>query len=183
MEQDRDSIANILLDGGVGIIPTDTLYGIVGSALNADAVERIYKLKKRNKKKPLIVLIPEIDTLEQFGVVLSESLRKQLSAYWPGPYSVILPVIDEQFDYLSCGSDTIAFRVPDKQDLIELLRATGPLVAPSANTEGNPPAEHIGAAKKYFGSDVDFYVDGGELNNKPSTVLEFDGDEARIVRE
>ncbi|MEK7118202.1 MAG: L-threonylcarbamoyladenylate synthase [Patescibacteria group bacterium] len=172
----------ILNNGGIGVLPTDTLYGLVGSALLPKTVERIYKVKERSLDKPLIVLIDDIEEVEQFGVVLSEKLIAQLHDYWPGAYSIILPTIDEEFFYLNHGSGTIAFRLPDKDDLRELLRKTGPVAAPSANVEGRPPARTIEEAQKYFGADVDFYIDGGELGGKPSTILDLTEDELRIVR-
>lgn len=181
--QDFNDAAEIIQEGGAGVLPTDTLYGLVGSALMPDTVDRIYKLKERNSLKPLIVLISDTEQLEQFGIELSESLVEQLESYWPGAYSIILPTLDDQFEYLSRNTDTIAFRLPDNNELRELIRVTGPIVAPSANPEGFPPATTVDAAKKYFGTDVDFYVDGGELVGKPSTILAFDDDEIKVVRE
>lgn len=180
--QENDSVIGILKAGGVGVLPTDTLYGLVGSALMPETVERVYTLRHRDLRKPLIVLIADILELEQFGVVLSEKLVAQLGSYWPGAYSIILPTIDENFSYLHRGGDTIAFRLPDKEDLRELIRETGPLVAPSANIEGRPPSQTIEQARKYFGTDVDFYVDEGELSGKPSTVLELEGEGVIFVR-
>ena len=194
--QDFNDAAAIIQEGGVGGLPTDTLYGLVGSALMPDTVDRIYKLKERNSLKPLIVLISDIAQLEQFGIELSEALVEQLESYWPhggaeegdtsagesGAYSIILPTLDDQFEYLSRNTDTIAFRLPDNNELRELIRATGPIVAPSANPEGFPPAITVDAAKKYFGTDVDFYVDGGDLSGKPSTILVLDDDEIKVVR-
>lgn len=186
MLQNEELIAALRL-GGVGVLPTDTLYGLVASALLPDAVQRVYELKRRNETKPLIVLIADIEELEQFGVEISDHLIQQLTPYWPGTAhlkseaggacSVILPVIDDQFEYLSRGTDAIAFRIPDNEELRDFLRETGPLVAPSANVEGRAPAETISEARRYFGTDVDFYVDGGELRGKPSTLLEFSGKE------
>lgn len=182
MDTDLQTAAEILEQGGVGVLATDTLYGIVGSALSSETVERIYALKQRNHTKPLIVLIAQVEDLEQFGVVLSEKLITQLKQYWPGPYSILLPVIDDQFEYIHRGTDQIAFRIPDKPELLQLLEQTGPLVAPSANMEGMPPAKTTQEARNYFGTDVDFYVDEGECNNKASTILSFDGDEIAIER-
>lgn len=199
---ERDDIIDTLKNGGVGILPTDTLYGLVGSALLPEAVERIYELKQRDPNKALIVLIADVEDVEQFGVVLSEELTGAargessgglLGHYWPadvasdgagkpGSYSIILPTIDEEFSYLHREGGTIAFRLPDKEDLRELIREVGPLVAPSANVEGKPPARTVEEAQKYFGSDVDFYVDGGELAGRPSTIIEFDGEGIRIIR-
>ncbi len=179
---DNEDIAAMIAEGAVGVFPTDTLYGLIGSALNPDAVERIYFLKQRNSTKPLIVLINDIAMLESFGVELSEKLEERLREYWPGPYSIVLPTIDEQFEYLSRGHDTIAFRLPDNEQLRELITIAGPLVAPSANPEGRPPATTTEEARAYFGSDAEFYVDGGTLEGPPSTLIEFDGDEVTTLR-
>ena len=193
---DTSIISESINEGGVGIIPTDTIYGLVGSALLPDTIDRIYQLKRRDKNKPLIVLISDIDQMEQFGIELPERLIEQLEHYWPhggateidaprgkpGAYSIILPTIDDQFEYLSRNTDAIAFRLPDNEELRELIRETGPIVAPSANVEGMAPATTIEEARKYFGTDVDFYIDGGELTGKPSTLLEFDGEEVSILR-
>ncbi len=178
-----DDIASVIATGGVGVFPTDTLYGLIGSALLPDAVDRIYELKRRDLHKPLIVLISDLVQLEQFGIELSEGLILQLANYWPGAYSIILPSMDDQFEYLTRGTDTIAFRLPDKTELIELINQVGPLVAPSANIEGLPPATSVEEAQKYFGSDIEFYVDSGDLEGKPSTILRFDGDGVEIIRE
>jgi L-threonylcarbamoyladenylate synthase len=180
---DTSIIIESINEGGVGIIPTDTIYGLVGSALLPDTIDRIYQLKRRDKNKPLIVLISDIEQMEQFGIELSERLTEQLESYWPGAYSIILPTIDDQFEYLSRNTDAIAFRLPDNEELRELIRETGPIVAPSANIEGSVPATTIEEARKYFGTDVDFYIDGGELTGKPSTLLEFDGEEVNILRD
>ena len=181
-ESEARSIADILMQGGVGVIPTDTLYGLVGSALIPEAVDRIYDLKHRDSKKPLIVLISDLVQLEQFGIELSQGLLVQLGAYWPGPYTIILPTLDDQFEYLSRGTDTIAFRLPSNEELCALISEVGPLVAPSANTEGVPPATTVEQAQKYFGTDVEFYIDGGELDNKASTILRLDGDAVEVIR-
>lgn len=176
------SLAEILKKGGVGVLATDTIYGLVGSALSSEVVGRIYKLKKRNPAKPFIVLISSAKDVEKFGVAFTTKLITRLKKYWPGHYSIILPVLGKQFEYIHRGTNKIAFRVPDKKDLLELLGQTGPLVAPSANIEGMPPAQNIEEAQNYFGENVDFYIDEGELKNQASTILSFEGDEVVIKR-
>lgn len=176
---------SLLIEGGIGVLPTDTLYGVVGSARIPETVERIYTLKRRDPAKPFIVLVSRPDDLEEFGVVLSQALRDQLAQYWsPGhvPTSIILPTIDAQFDYLDRGTGMIAFRMPQKDTLLDILKETGPLVAPSANMEGEPPAKTVAEARRYFGTDVDFYVDGGTLEGKASTIIELNEDGMRVVR-
>jgi L-threonylcarbamoyladenylate synthase len=180
---DKEQVIETLTQGGVGVLRTDTLYGLVGSAFSNEAVERIYDLKQRYGRKPFIVLIPSIEDIERFGVVISTELESRLKNYWPGPYSIILPTIDEEFEYLSRGTDSIAFRLPDDEELIEILSATGPLVAPSANIEGKPPATTVEEARRYFGDSIDFYFDGGEASGKASTVIRLDGEDAEVVRD
>ncbi len=164
-------VARILKDGGVAVIPTDTVYGIVGLAIKPETVARIYRLRKRNLKKPMIVLIASLRELAQFDVHLSSAITRFLRGAWPGRVSVALPVRGKKWEYLHRGTEYIAFRVPLKKTLRELLMKTGPLVAPSANLEGKPPAKALREAKKYFGTKVDCYVDGGELVRQPSTLV------------
>lgn len=182
MDTDIERAIIIIQNGGVGVLPTDTLYGLVGSALNVDVVDHIYDLKQRNPDKPLIVLISDVAQLEQFGIITSDSLIERLRTYWPGPYTVILPTVDDQFEYLHRGTNNIAFRLPDDEQLIDFISQTGPIVAPSANVEGMPPAGNTEEARSYFGTDVDFYVDGEELRGNPSTIISFDGEEVIIER-
>lgn len=171
------AITPALLRGEVGILPTDTMYGIVGVALRTTTVQKIYALRKRNPKKPMIILIGDIRDIKKFGVVLNASTSRLLKKVWPGKVSVILPISHTRraalikFKYLHRGTRSLAFRLPQPTWLRALLRKTGPLVAPSANFEGKPPAKTIAAAKKYFGDRVAFSMDVGRLTSKPSTLI------------
>ncbi len=172
-----------LKHGAIGVLPTDTIYGIVGSALRKKTVERIYALRKRNRKKPMIVLIGSVADLKKFRVRLPSALRPLFSKYWPGRVSIALPCRSKKFEYLHCGTKTIAFRLPAPAWLMRLLKKTGPLVAPSANIEGKPPARTIREAKKYFGGGVDFYVDRGRIDSNPSALLKIAADGTiRVLR-
>src|SRR3989344_4954201 len=86
----KAKIIKILKRGGIGVLPTDTLYGLVGLALNKKTVELIYKVRKRNPKKPLIILISSLKDLELFGIRLSSPTKKILNKLWPGKVSIIL---------------------------------------------------------------------------------------------
>ncbi len=179
----------ILKNGGVGVIPTDTIYGIVGSALDPDAVIKISGRKERTPGKGFIVLISSIEDLNTFGVELSDPAKIFLRKFWPGKVSVELYYDNPKFSYLRRPEGCNAFRLPDKSDLIEALKQTGPLIAPSANPQGLPPARSIEEAKKYFGptigeggDKVDFYEDGGTLESAPSTLVRIVGDKIEVLR-
>ena len=178
----RDEAIEILKAGGVGVLLTDTLYGIVGQALNKKTVQRIYKIKGRNGNKPLIILISSLDDLRLFDIVVDEKLKKELIEFWPGTTSIILPCNKQKFKYLHRGHNTLAFRIPMKRSLRNILKISGPLVAPSANPEGYPPAQNTSEAKKYFGDSIDFYISGGKSSRKPSSIIKIEKNKIQIIR-
>lgn len=179
-------IIKILKSGGVGIMPTDTLYGLVGSAFSKKAINRIYKIKKRNKKKKLIVLISSLKDLKKFGINLPLRRGSAQGARGSDTLHKLWPHATQSWrgkpEAVSVILNNIAFRLPAKKSLIEILKKTGPLVAPSANPEGLKPAENIAQAKKYFGDKVDFYLAGGRLKNKPSKLVKIKGDKIVVLR-
>lgn len=166
----KQEVAQILKTGGVGVVPTDTIYGLSASAFRPEAIDRIYRLKKKDQSQPLIVLIANIETLEKFDILVTHHQNTVLEKLWPGPVSVILP-----------GGR--AFRLPDKPDLIELIKQAGPLVSTSANLSGAPPATTIEEAREYFGDAVDFYLDGGQLSGAPSTLISLARGKLEILRQ
>ncbi len=118
--------------------------------------------------------------LKRFAIDISKEQELVLKKYWsfaknqdfqPGPTSIVLDCSDEKFAYLHRGTKTLAFRIPAPKALRDLLLKTGPLIAPSANTEKFPASENIINAKEYFGDTVDLYVDGGPVASKASKVI------------
>ena len=174
-------LLTILQQGGIGVLPTDTIYGLVTSALNPEAVGRLYRLKARDTAKPSIILIGDIKQLDLFGI--SEADKRKAGRYWPGPISLVLACHDKAFSYLHHGTNSLAFRLPDNQQLWELLERSGPLVAPSANPQSKKPAQTIAEAQHYFGDKVDFYVDGGKLSGKPSKLISLLNKTPKILRD
>jgi len=169
----NQKLINIIKSGGLAVIPTDTIYGIITSATNEKAVKKVYEIKNRTPEKPFIILIADISDLGIFNVSLPIDLLSSLSDYWPGPNSLILSCNDLKFDYLSRGTKTLALRLPNDKLLRDFVRQTGPLVAPSANPEGHKPAINIDEAINYFDNKIDFFVDAGVISNKqPSNLID-----------
>lgn len=187
------NLVKVLKDGGVVIMPTDTLYGIVGKAKNPKVVERIYNIRKRSPDKPCIILIGNFSELKKFGIVLTEMQKNKIGKYLPAevsaktgrePTSFILDCPDESLRYLHRGTKTLAFRIPFPKALRDLLLKVGSLIAPSANLEARPPSKTISEAKKYFREAVDLYLNGGQLNGKASKVIQLHKDgSVSILRE
>ena len=158
--------------GSIGVLPTDTLYGLVASALDRRAIERVYRVRRRNPQKPAIILVGSLADLKRFGVYPTVRTLALLKRLWPGPVSVVLPCPLKKFTYLHRGTKKLAFRLPRPFWLRRLVKRTGPLIAPSANPEGKPPAATIHEARAYFKNAVDFYVDHGRLCRAPSSVIQ-----------
>ena len=174
--------ALLLKEGAIGVIPTDTIYGICASALNRKAAEEVYRLKRRDPSKQMIILIHAPNDLKTFGVFLSVKQKKVLEKLWPGKVSVILKVSGggRKFDYLHRGTKTLAFRLPKNRKLLDILKISGPIVAPSANFEGGKTAKNINEARRYFGKSV-FYYGKRTLNGKSSTLVDL-RDGIKILR-
>ena len=194
-------MASILKRGGVAVMPTDTTYGIVGSALNEKTVNEIYRLRKRDLDKPFIVLIADKKDLKKFNVSPTSVQEKILDRVWPktissdeivrptdsnrfrpGPTSVILPCSGDRFAYLHRGKKTLAFRLPNDESLRGILRETGPLVAPSANPQGHPVAKTISEARAYFGHHANVYRGGGTVVALPSKLIDITDGTEKVLR-
>lgn len=175
----EDTELQQLLDAGaVGVMPTDTVYGLVCRAADEQAVGRLYKLKSR-EHKPGTVIAADVKQLIELGI--KARYLKAVEQFWPGGVSVIIPSRD--LEYIHVGQQGIAVRVPESARLNALLQKTGPLLTSSANQPGEPPANNIAEAQAYFGDNADFYVDGGDLSgHKPSTVIRVVDDAIEVVR-
>lgn len=169
-----------LKNGLVGVIPSDTLYGLMAAAANEAAVTRLYSLKSR-EAKPGTLIAHSIDQLVELGIK-----RRYLTAverYWPGPISIVIP-LGFALPYLHQGKQSLAIRIPADEKLQALLKQTGPLMTTSANLTGESPANTIQEATKIFDDKVDFYVDGGDLSNaQPSTIIRIVDDAVEVLRE
>ncbi len=176
-------LALFFKEGGIAVMPTDTIYGVCGSALKKEAVERIYKIRRRSSGKPFIVLVSGLKDLKIFGIRLLKKDKKLLQKIWPAKISVVLPCRSKKYAYLHRGTNSLAFRMPKNKFLLQLLKLSGPLVAPSANPERKKPAETIKEAKKYFDKKIDFYVEGGRLVSKSSTLIKVENGKIVMLRE
>jgi L-threonylcarbamoyladenylate synthase len=174
------TVQQLLSPAAVGVIPTDTVYGIVARAADPRAVERLYHIKRR-EAKPGTIIAASREQLEALG--LKHRYLKAVEQFWPGAVSVVIPAADPALAYLHQGKMSLAVRIPDDTNLQKLLEQTGPLLTSSANQPDQPPATTIDRAKNYFGDQVDFYEDGGDLSHhQPSTIIRIVDDAIEVLR-
>lgn len=170
-----------LMDGAVGVLPTDTLYGLVCRAQDPAAVAKLYALKHR-ENKPGTVIAADTQQLQSLG--LSQQHVDAASAYWPGPASVLVTAGDD-LRMLTQSKPELACRVVSgPPQLLDVLRVTGPLLTTSANAPGERVANTVPEAEQYFGESVDFYVDGGDMSqNLPSTLVRITDTSPEVLRQ
>ncbi len=167
----NEEVINIIKAGGVGVIPTDTIYGIVGSASNEDAINRIHQIKNRPTDKKMIVLIGNRGQLPALGIIPNDKEIQALNEFWPGPVSIILST-DGSMPFLHADDNTLGVRLPAETWLRQLINQTGPIVATSANVAGEPTPRDIELIKQQLPG-LDFYVEG-PTNSEPSRLGKID---------
>ena len=166
--------------GGVGIIPTDTVYGLVCAANNEQACKRLYALKDRDTK-PGTIIASSIDQIVSLGI--KRSYLRGAEEFWPHSISVVVPC-ESNLSYVHLGQNSLAVRVPKSAEFRSFLDKSGPLLSTSANMPGEPTALTVGEAQQIFKDTVDFYVDGGSLDGRnPSTVLRIVDDAVEVLRQ
>lgn len=165
-------------------IPTETVYGLAGSAFSEEAIEKIYALKNRPHFNPLIVHIKSADYLSEVATEIPLKAQQLARAFWPGPLTLVLKKKDCIPGAVTAGKDTVAVRMPDHALALALLeRIDFPLVAPSANPFGSISptcAQHV---YNYFGEQLKVVLDGGVCKRGiESTIIGFDQDEPLLYR-
>jgi len=173
------TLIDLLKNGSVGVVPSDTVYGLMANAHDQAAVARLYALKDRDLN-PGTIIAASVAQLELLG--LKARYLHAVEQYWPNPLSVIIPC-GEELAYLHLGKSSLAVRIPADEALRTLLMQTGPLLTSSANHPGMPVAEDLAEAQAYFGDLVDFYVDAGDLGVRPaSTIIRVVDDAIEVLR-
>lgn len=170
---DIDTIAMELLEGKIGVLPTDTIYGLHCLASRKDLIKKVAQLKNREETMPMITLISSFADLTSYGISLNDFGRKALENLWPGRNTVIFELPDHS---------TVGLRFPDNPFLTSVIKKTGPLISTSANVHEKPNALDVDEAYGYFGDKVDFYVNAGSLNNPPSKIFKLHANSLEKLR-
>ena len=172
----------LILDGAVGVFPTETFYGLGGNALDESAVERVFTCKQRPVEKSLLILIKR-DWLLDIAVV-TEKIDTLLDEFWPGALTIVLPANKKLPDFLRGPGNTIAVRHSPSKFVDELLGIMNkPLIGTSANLSGHPNCRTVVEASKQLGPLVEFWLDGGlTKGGLPSTIVDAVEPDFKIIR-
>ena len=180
-----DRAAELIAEGELVAVPTETVYGLAGNGLDADAVEMIYEVKGRPPVKALSLMVPGSAAMEKYCEDVSPQAKLLADSFWPGPLTIVLTSKDIVPEIVRAGGSTVALRCPDHPMTLELLHKCGlPLAAPSANPSGEPSPKNADAVLGYFDGKIAAVMDGGEcILGTESTIIDMSAAPYRILRQ
>ena len=185
IRDDLNKAAEIIRRGGLVGVPTETVYGLAGNGLDADAVRQIYEVKGRPEVKPLALMVHDAGEMERYCADVPEAAKVLAGRFWPGPLSIVLRArTDLVPEIVRAGGKTVSLRCPDHPMTLEALRLAGlPFAAPSANPSGQPSPKTAEEVYAYFEGRIDAVIDGGPCGlGLESTILDMSGAPDRIQR-
>ena len=176
--------ANVIMQGGLVAIPTETVYGLGANGLDESAVAKIFEAKGRPQDNPLILHICGPEQIELFCHHIPQAAYDLAERFWPGPLTIVLPARSVVPKRTTGGLSTVAVRCPDSDVTREIIRISGvPLAAPSANISGKPStttAEHV---RHDHDGRIDAIVDGGSCRvGVESTIVDLTEERPRLLR-
>lgn len=171
----------ILRRGGVVACPTETLQGLLASALDPLAVQRVVQAKQRGPE-PIALIIPNVEALDAIAIEISPATRALTVKHWPGPLTLLVRAHGALAPEL-VRDGKVGVRIPGPSPALDLVRAFGaPLTATSCNPSGQAPARTEAEARAYFVNVIDEFVPGDAPGGAPSTVVDASVDPPRVIR-
>lgn len=179
-----EEVTDILLEGGIVALPTDTVYGLAAVSTNGDAVRRLYEIKGRERNKSIPLLIHSTKGLAHLVRQVPDAVRPLLESHWPGGLTVVFRKYQSAFAEVT-SDDTIGLRMPNHTVTLAVLSMVArPLAVTSANLSGKPPALTADDVLESFGDSIECVLDAGRTPGKrASTVLSVIESPFRILRE
>lgn len=177
---------NILTSGGIGIFPTDTVYGIGCRLDNEDALKRLFAIRNRPEEKAVLAVVDSIEMAEEYLLSIPQDVRSQLiDRYWPGGLTIVLPCRTEKVPPIARGGGlTLGVRQTNHSILLQILKELKvPLVAPSANFAGEPTPRTFEEVNRKLLSMVDCVIEGKSGGDEPSTVIDCSVTPWKIIRQ
>lgn len=175
---------NLINNGELAIVPTDTVYGIIADATNEEAIKKVYMAKRRSFSKPLIIMVSSIEMLKKYVKNISDVEKRLIEKYWPGRLTILFKRNNKISDLLTNSGDYIGIRLPDNKELCKLMNMLNkPLVSTSANISDNMTITEISMLEDELKNSISYIVDGGILDDLPSTLIKVEDEKIIFLRE
>lgn len=172
-----------LREGGVILMPTETVYGLFADSQQASAVEAIYRLKGRDRTKPLSLNVTSLKEIYAFSTHHPDYLDRLYKTFLPGPLTIILEANERVPYWVNAGKATIGFRVPNHSGLLSMIETIGPLAGTSANLSGKTSGHHFQDIQEQFNGQLPGLADDASLSGVDSTVLDLTQTTPTILRQ
>lgn len=175
----------ILQSGGIVGYPTESFYGLAVDIENEEAIERLFSIKERDRKKPLLIILPDLNSLEKYAAGIPDSAVKLMKEFWPGGLTMLLKADPIVSTLLTAGTEKIGVRYSSHSLATSLAETINrPVTGTSANISGYAPCTRAEEVHEYFGQAVDLILDGGQTRGgKGSTILDITKEPPEILRE
>jgi L-threonylcarbamoyladenylate synthase len=178
----RQRAAAVLNDGGLVVVPTDTVYGVLANPFHPDAGTRVFAARQASRSVPLPVVIHNPRQLPALAKEVTEAAERLMASYWPGPVTLLLRSGDTMAWDLGDDVSAVAFRMPAEPVLLQILASTGPLACTGAGRAGEPAATTVVEAQAALGEAVALYIDGGPRQGQVSTIVDVSRGGAEVRR-
>lgn len=184
LKKELNNLVKIINDGNLIIMPTDTIYGIIGDSTNVETIKKVYEIKKRDYHKPLLILVSNLDMLKRYIKNINDLEKKVIKKYWPGKLTIIFEKNSNVNELLTSNTSFIGIRLPDNKDLINLInKVKKPLISTSANISNNNPITNVKMIEKEMKEKISTIIDGGEIKANSSTIVQVINNKIKIIRE
>jgi len=176
---------DIVTSGGVIAYPTDTFYGLGVDPVNRAAVTKLFVIKGRHARQPILLLIPDVSSVKDWVAEVTPQAEALMKRFWPGPLTLVFKAKEGIVPEITAGTGTIGLRIPGNPLTLRLLTYLGTaLTGTSANISGERSLETAEEAAAAVGGSVDLILDGGRTaGGKPSTVVDVTSDRLKMIRE
>lgn len=179
-----DEIMSVINNKELVILPTDTVYGIVGDALDENVIHKVFDAKKRDYSKPLILMVSSIDMLKKYVKNISNLEQILIDRYWPGKLTILFEKNEFVSDLITSNSNLVGIRYPDNKEIVELIdRLDKPLISTSCNISSKEVITRVDMIEKEILDKISYVYDGGELSNVSSTIVQVIDNRIKIIRD
>ena len=178
-----DKIVNEIEKGNLVVTPTDTIYGIMGDALNKDVIKKVFQIKNRSYNKPLILLMSNYNMIKEYTKNIQPKEKQLIKEYMPGLVTIILEKNEKVNNLITANTNSVGVRIPDNKDLLEIItRLNRPVISTSANISLEKDITKITDLEPDIINNVSYIYDAGIINNKSSTIVRFTNNKLEILR-
>jgi L-threonylcarbamoyladenylate synthase len=177
-------VAKIIKTGGIVSFPTETVYALGADAYNEEMVAKVYRIKRRDRSKPISVFLKGMQDTKRLVDAVSKDAEKLMDKFWPGPLTLVFKCTHPKLSLVLANGDKLGVRVSPSRFIAQLLNDAGvPITATSANISGKKSCVAANRVFYFFNGRIDLIVDGGKSKVfLPSTVLDVSGEEVSLIR-